>query len=140
MRFTSGGELTMAISLWCIVVAWLVVYFTKLPVAVAMQQAGGYDNHLPRAQQARLEGWGARSVAAHQNGFEGFAPFAAAVLVAHLGGGPERLVDLLAVSYVIARIGYVTCYLADWASLRSAVWTVGFLVTLALFLTPAVGG
>ena len=44
----------------------------------AMQRAGGYDNHLPRAQQAQLEGWGARSVAAHQNGFETFAPFAAA--------------------------------------------------------------
>jgi uncharacterized MAPEG superfamily protein len=129
----------MEISLWCIVAAWLVVYCTKLPVAVAMQRAGGYDNHLPRAQQARLEGWGARSVAAHQNGFEGFAPFATAVLVAHVAGGPERLVDLLAVSYVIARAGYVTCYLADWASLRSAVWTIGFVVTFALFLTPVFG-
>ena len=53
------------------------VYCTKLPVAVAMQRAGGYDNRMPRVQQARLEGWGARSVAAHQNGFESFAPFAA---------------------------------------------------------------
>ena len=85
----------MEIHLWCIVAAWLVVYGSKLPVAAAMQRAGGYDNHLPRSQQARLEGWGARSVAAHQNGFENFAPFAAAVLVAHLAGGPERIVDLL---------------------------------------------
>jgi uncharacterized MAPEG superfamily protein len=30
----------------------------------------------------------------------------------------------------------VICYLADWASLRSAVWSVGFLVNFALFLTP----
>jgi uncharacterized MAPEG superfamily protein len=126
----------MEISLWCIVAAWLVVYGTKLPVAVAMHLAGGYDNRYPRAQQARLEGWGARSVAAHQNGFESFAPFAAAVLVAHLGGGPERVIDLFAVSFVVARIGYLVCYLADWPSLRSAVWSVGFLLTLALFLTP----
>jgi len=125
----------MEIHLWCIVAAWLVVYGTKLPVAAAMHRAGGYDNHLPRAQQARLEGWGARSVAAHQNSFENFAPFAAAVLVAHLAGGPERVVDLLAVSFVVARIIYVICYLADWALLRSGVWTVGFLVTFALFLT-----
>ena len=128
----------MEISLWCIVAAWLVVYLTKLPVAAAMQRAGGYDNRHPRAQQARLEGWGARSVAAHQNGFENFAPFAAAVLVAHLGGGSERVIDLLAISYVVARIGYVICYLADWASLRSVVWTVGFLVTFAIFLTPVI--
>ncbi|MEJ2580360.1 MAG: MAPEG family protein [Acidobacteriota bacterium] len=126
----------MEIHMWSIVVAWLVVYFTKLPVAVAMQRAGGYDNRLPRAQQARLEGWGARSVAAHKNGFESFAPFAAAVLVAHLGGGPARMIDLLAIVFVIARVGYVICYLADWASLRSAVWSVGFLVTFALFLAP----
>jgi len=105
-------------------------------VAVAMHRAGGYDNRHPRAQQARLDGWGARSVAAHQNGFESFAPFAAAVLVAHLGGAPDRIVDLLAISFVVARIAYVTCYLADWASLRSAVWSVGFLLTFALFLTP----
>ena len=129
----------MEIHLWCIVAAWLVVYCSKLPVAVAMQRAGGYDNRLPRAQQARLDGWGARSVAAHQNGFENFAPFAAAVLVAHLGGGPERLVDLLAISFVMVRIGYVICYLADRALLRSAVWSVGFLLTFALFLTPLLG-
>ena len=129
----------MEIHLWCIVAAWLVVYLTKLPVAVAMQRAGGYDNRLPRAQQARLEGWGARSVAAHMNGFECFAPFAAAVLVAHLGGGPARVIDLLAISFVVARVAYVTCYLADWATLRSAVWSVGFLVTFALFLSPLLG-
>lgn len=126
----------MEIHLWCIVAAWLVVYGTKIPVALAMQRAGGYDNSLPRAQQARLEGWGARSVAAHQNGFENFAPFAAAVLVAHLAGGPDRIVDLLAVSFVVARIVFAICYLADWALLRSAVWTFGFLVTFALFITP----
>ena len=129
----------MEIHLWCVVAAWLVVYGTKLPVAVAMHRAGGYDNRLPRVQQARLEGWGARSVAAHQNSFESFAPFAAAVLVAHLGGGSERVIDLLAISFVVARVGYVICYLADWASLRSAVWSVGFLLTLALFLTPLLG-
>ncbi len=126
----------METHLWCIVAAWLVVYGSKLPVAAAMQLAGGYDNHLPRAQQARLEGWGGRSVAAHQNGFETFAPFATAVLVAHLAGGPERILDLLAISFVVARIVYVICYIADWAMLRSVVWTVGFLVTFALFLTP----
>jgi uncharacterized MAPEG superfamily protein len=129
----------MEIHFWCIVAAWFVVYGSKLPVAVAMNRAGGYDNHHPRAQQARLEGWGARSVAAHQNGFENFAPFAAAVIVAHVAGGPERVVDLLAVTFVAARIAYIICYLSDWASLRSAVWTVGFLVTLALFLTPLLG-
>ncbi len=126
----------MAIHFWCLVAAWGVVYLTKLPVAVAMQRSGGYDNHHPRAQQAALEGFGARAVAAHLNGFESFAGFAAAVLVAHLSGAPFAVVDLLALVFVAARVLYVACYLADLAALRSAVWTVGFLATLGLFVSP----
>jgi uncharacterized MAPEG superfamily protein len=126
----------MAVHLWCIVAAWILVYSSKLPVAAAMQRAGGYDNRHPRAQQATLTGWGARAVAAHLNGFETFAPFAAAVLVAHLAGGSPQLVDALAVTFVVSRLVYVTCYLTNLSTLRSTVWSVGFLVTLALFLTP----
>ena len=37
----------MAIHLWCIVAAWVWVYAGKLPVAVAMQKTGGYDNRHP---------------------------------------------------------------------------------------------
>ena len=126
----------MAIHFWCLVAAWVVVYLSKLPVALAMQRAGGYDNHHPRAQQSALEGFGARAVAAHLNGFESFAPFAAAVLVAHVAGSPASLVDALAIVFVLARLAYVTCYLADLATLRSAVWSIGFLATLGIFVSP----
>ena len=128
----------MAIHLWCIVAAWLVVYASKLPVAAAMQRAGGYDNHHPRTQQAGLTGWGARSLAAHQNGFETFAPFAVAVLMAHLVGASATVVDALAVTFVVSRLVYVGCYLADLAWLRSAVWMVGWVATFGLFLSPLV--
>jgi len=126
----------MAIHFWCIVAAWVVVYAGKLPVAVAMHKAGGYDNHHPRSQQAALTGWGARSLAAHLNGFEAFAPFAAAVLVAHVSGVATGLVDILAVVFVLSRVVYVALYLADLASLRSLVWSAGWIATLLLFLTP----
>lgn len=126
----------MAVHLWCIVAAWVVVYATKLPIAAAQQRTGRYDNHHPRAQQASLAGWGARALAAHQNGFETFAPFAAAVLVAHILGGPSALVDGLALTFVASRVVYVACYVADLASLRSLVWTVGWLATWGLFLAP----
>ncbi len=33
-----------------LIVAWVWVYLSKGPVAVAMNRAGGYDNHHPRAQ------------------------------------------------------------------------------------------
>ena len=128
----------MALHLWCIAAAWLVVYAGKLPVALAMHKAGGYDNRHPRAQRAALTGWGARSVAAHLNGFETFAPFAAAVLVAHISGARPELVDLLAVVFVASRVIYVGLYLADLATLRSLVWSVGWVATLALFLSPTI--
>jgi uncharacterized MAPEG superfamily protein len=126
----------MEIHLWCVAAAWLLVYSSKVPVAVAMQQAGGYDNRHPRRQQAELTGWGARSVAAHLNGFETFAPFAAAVLLAHVAGAATALVDVLAVIFVASRALYVPCYIAGLSALRSLVWTVGFGVTLGLFLAP----
>jgi uncharacterized MAPEG superfamily protein len=126
----------MELHLWCIVAAWVLVYVAKLPVAVAMQKTGGYDNHHPRAQQATLTGWGARALAAHQNGFETFAPFAAAVLVAHVTGAAVGLVDLLAAVFVVSRAVYMCLYIADLAPLRSLVWSVGWIATLGLFLMP----
>jgi uncharacterized MAPEG superfamily protein len=126
----------VAIHFWCIVAAWAVVYLTKLPIAAAMNREGGYDNHHPRAQQAKLTGWGARALAAHLNGFETFAPFAAAVLVADVAGAPASLVTGLALLFVVSRVAYVALYIADLSSLRSAVWGVGFLATLGLFLAP----
>ena len=126
----------MAFHFWCLIAAWAVIYLSKLPVAMAMQRAGGYDNHHPRVQQAALEGFGARAVAAHLNGFESFAPFAAAVLLAHISGVATSTIDCLALAFVAARVLYVACYLADLATLRSAVWAVGFLATLGLFISP----
>jgi uncharacterized MAPEG superfamily protein len=53
-----------------------------------------------------------------------------------VAGGPTTLVDGLALLFVGARLAYVVCYLADLATLRSLVWTVGFLSTLVLFISP----
>jgi uncharacterized MAPEG superfamily protein len=126
----------MPISIWCVIAAWIWVYLSKGPVVVAMARLGGYDNHHPRAQQARLTGWGARAVAAHQNGFETFAPFAVAVLTANLLDAPPNLVSGLALAFVAVRLAYTAVYIADLATLRSLVWTVGWLLTLALFVSP----
>jgi len=121
----------------CVFMAFALVYLSKLPVALAMaRRPGGYDNHAPRDQQAALEGWGRRAVAAHLNGFEAFPPFAAAVIIASLAGGDPIWAARLAVVFVTARLLYVPLYLADYPTLRSAVWTVGFAATVGLFLLP----
>jgi len=127
----------MTIPLFCVFVAFVLIYVPKMIVAVAQaRMAGGYDNHHPRDQQAKLEGWGRRAFAAHMNAFEGFAPFAASVLVAHVGHGDPGLASALAIGFVVARVAYTFAYLADTSTLRSTLWVGGFLCTCGLFLLP----
>lgn len=111
----------------CIGIAFLLLYLSKIPVAIAMHRAGGYDNRNPREQQAQLTGWGRRALAAHQNAFEAFAPFAAGVLVAQVGGADPAWSARLALSFIAARLLYNAFYLADLPTLRSVVWMVGTL-------------
>ncbi len=127
----------MTTPFWCLVLAWALAYAPKLVSSAAMwRQPEGYDNRNPRAQQSKLQGWGARAHAAHMNGLENFPPFAAAVLVAHVGGGDPRRATLLAVSYVVVRTLYIAAYVADVDKIRSVLWTLGFAATAALFLLP----
>ncbi len=128
----------MTLPFWCIFIAFILCYASKAPLAIAMAKAGNgrYDNHHPRAQQAKVEGWGARALAAHMNSFEGFAPFAASVLAAHVGHGDPTKSSLLAGLYVVSRVAYIGCYLADLASLRSILWFVGAASIGGLFLLP----
>jgi uncharacterized MAPEG superfamily protein len=122
----------------CIFLAFLLIPLTKVPVGVAMaRQKEGYDNRHPRDQQAALEGWGRRAVAAHNNTIEAFPGFAAAALVAHVGGGDATYAAALAITFVVARLLYPALYLADIDKARSLVWTVGVGATIGLFLLPA---
>ena len=122
----------------CVLLAFLLVYVPKIPLTVAMARQGkGYDNHSPRTQQAQLGGWGARALWAHQNGFESFAPFGIAVVVATLAHADATWVTRWAVIHVVARAVYPWVYLADLATLRSLVWSVGFTATAALMLLAA---
>jgi uncharacterized MAPEG superfamily protein len=124
----------MTIALWCVLIAGLLPYLTAL---IAKVSGRGYDNIEPRAWLARQQGFSARANAAQQNGFEAFAFFAAAVLVAHVVRGPQAMVDVLAMVFIGARLVYVPLYLAGWATARSLVWSVGMIATVWIFVTAA---
>ena len=126
----------MTIPFWCVFISALLILVAKVPVAREMQAQGGYDNHHPRQQQARLTGLGARAVAAHQNCWEAFALFAVAVLMAHTSQTQGWLVDALAIVFVIARVIYLPLYWNDKSSARSLVWLVGLTCSLLLMLSP----
>jgi uncharacterized MAPEG superfamily protein len=122
----------MTTAYWCVLVAALMPY-----VATSIAKAGGerYSNRNPRAWLARQEGMRARAGAAEQNSFEAFPFFAAAVIVAHLTQAPQDRIDALAVIFIVARVAYVVCYVADWHWARSLVWTVGIVATITLFVS-----
>ncbi|MHC8291475.1 MAPEG family protein [Pseudomonas sp. XS1P51] len=126
----------MSIPFWCVFISALLIYVAKIPVAKAMNEQGGYDNHLPRQQQAQLTGFGARAVAAHQNCFEAFILFAVGVLMAHTTQTAGWLIDSLAIIFVITRIIYLLCYWADLAWQRSLVWFIGLVCSLLLMISP----
>ena len=128
----------MSIPFWCLFFAALLIYLARIPVAKAMREEGrGYDNHHPRAQQARLTGFGARAVAAHQNSIDMFPLFAAGVLMAHATQTQGWFVDLLAIIFIVSRVIYLFLYWNDKASVRSLVWALGLVCCLLLMLSPA---
>jgi uncharacterized MAPEG superfamily protein len=121
----------------CIALALGLIYAPRIMVAVAQSRMPeGFDNRHPRDQQARLTGWGKRAQGAHMNAFEAFAPFAAAVIVAHLARADARYSAILAVVFVIARVVYTVLYVANKDRLRSAVWMIGLGATVGLFVLP----
>ncbi|MBV4459569.1 MAPEG family protein [Pseudomonas sp. COR58] len=127
----------MSIPFWCVFISALLIYVARMPVAKAMKEQGGYDNHQPRRQQAQLTGFGARALAAHQNSIEAFMLFAVGVLMAHTTQTAGWLIDTLAIVFVIARVVYLLCYWADLAWQRSLVWVVGLVCSLLLMISPA---
>ncbi len=128
----------MTVPFYCVAIALVLLYGSKIPVAMAMKQRpGGYDNRTPRDQQAQLVGWGRRALGGHMNSFEAFAPFAAGVAIAEIGHGDPRWATILAVTHVVARLGYLAAYLADTHLLRSSLWGLAMICSLALVLLPA---
>lgn len=107
------------------------------PIMIAKYGAWSqFDNDKPRDPAFFQDPFRARALGAHQNGMEGFALFVAAVIIAQLREAPQHVVDGLAVGYVALRFAFDAAYLAGAARLRSALWGLGFLVNVALFLSP----
>lgn len=120
--------------IWALFAVVLLPYLARIPVARAMNQLGGYDNHLPREQQAKLQGLGARANAAHYNSFEALQLFLAAFAACVASGNTDSTMQWLAWLYVLCRVGFIACYLADWALARSTVWMIGVIAVITMII------
>ena len=124
----------MFVPFLCVAIAALLPYlWSYVVLAQRVRQFGGFDNKLPRPEQARLEGLGARAVGAASNAFETFPLFAVPVLAATIVQlSPDRVM-LLCVVYIVARFLHGVFYLMDLDKLRTLVFMVGFLALMALY-------
>jgi uncharacterized MAPEG superfamily protein len=95
-----------------------------------------YDNANPRSPDFYQDPFRARALAAHQNGFEAFPFFAAAVILAEMRHMPQGILDGLAVAFILLRVVYVTLYLRNRPTMRSAVWSAAFACNLLIFFMP----
>ena len=124
----------MTTAFWCVLIAALLPY---LGTIVAKSSGERYNNRDPRAWLDRQSGLSRRADNAQKNGFEAFPFFAAAIIVAHLAQAPQERVDILAIIFIAARLGYFVCYLADWQAARSLVWMIAFVACLTIFVLGA---
>ncbi len=124
----------MTIAFWCVLLAALMPF-----VLAGISKAGDktFNNRRPRDWYETVSGYRKRAWWAQQNSFEAFPFFAAAVIIAHVAEANQTTIDVLAITFIAARIAYATCYLADIHLVRSLFWLLGLGVTVALFIVAA---
>ena len=128
----------MTVAEWC-VFGTLMLYLLTIS-SVKWIGFRRFDNARPRDPDFYEDPIRARALGAHQNGIEAFPFFAVAVLLAEFRDGPQRLIDELAVLFLIVRLAYVLTYLGDRPTLRTILWNVGFAINLAIFFMPVIKG
>ncbi|MCH9055620.1 MAPEG family protein [Synechococcus sp. PCC 6716] len=116
-----------------LVAATVLIYFPYIFVVIGRVQAG-FDVAAPRALFDKLPPFAQRAVWAHENSFETFMPFAAAVLLTLLTHVETQTVAIASVSFVVARFLYSIFYIANIPIGRSLMFGVGTAATLTLFL------
>ena len=124
----------MTIALWCVFVAGILPY----PLAMLSKSGRPYDNAKPRLPAP--PGWRLRAEWAQQNAWEAFAPFAAAVLIAHWVHASQAGVNLLALLFIAFRLGHAAAYIGNRPSLRSLLWTGGLACVIGLYVMAALAG
>jgi uncharacterized MAPEG superfamily protein len=120
----------MTIAYACVLLMGLMPY---VAAGIAKKGFEQYDNSLPRHWLAKQTGYRARANAAQANLFESLPLFFAAVIITSIANAPQARIDLLAIGFVISRIAYLICYVANWPTARSIVWLIGLVCVITIF-------
>ena len=128
----------MTVAEYCVLGTLMLYLLTIAPIKwIGFRR---FDNSKPRDPAFYEDPIAARALGAHQNGIEAFPFFAFAVLLAEFRLGPQRLIDELAVLFLIVRIAYVLTYLGNRPTLRSILWLIGLAINVGIFFLPQARG
>lgn len=120
-------------------IIYLILIACLLPYVFAMiaKKTAGFkakDNQHPRDFLAKTTGLAARANAAQQNSFESLPLFIVAILMAEYMVISQTVIMTFGMAYIVLRILYGICYLANWATLRSIVWLLSLLCPILLLV------
>ena len=107
--------------------------FPYVAAGIAKKGFENFDNSMPRQWLAQQTGFRARANAAQANLFESLPLFFAAVIIASINHAPQATIDQVAIGFVMARIAFLICYLANWPTTRTIVWIAGLICVIAIF-------
>ncbi len=108
-------------------IVWVVVAKVKSGYGIE-------DNKNPREFLDRSKGVALRAKWAQDNAWESFAPFAAAVIIAHYCQVDATRIDLIASLFIVMRIFHGLSYLADNSKTRSIVWFIAMSCNVTLYI------
>lgn len=119
---------------WIILIITLACLLPYVFSMIAKLSAGfrGQDNENPRQFLSQTTGLAARANAAQQNSFESLPLFIAAMLLAEYLVVPSYTIIILGTAYLVFRVLYGVCYLANLATLRSLIWVLSMACPLLL--------
>lgn len=120
-------------------IIYLILAACLLPYIFAMiaKIAGGFkgsDNKNPREFLSKTTGLAARANAAQQNSFESLPLFIAAILMAEYMVIAQFWIMTFGIAYLVLRVLYGLCYLANLSTLRSVIWFLSLLCPIILLL------
>ena len=81
--------------------------------------------------------WAQRANRAHLNAVEVFAPYAALVLVAHVGGLANDTTAYWAMFFFWARLAHAIVYMLGIPYIRTVIFVLGFVAIVGLFVEVA---
>lgn len=120
-------------------IIYLILIACLLPYAftIIAKVSGGFkvkDNQNPREFLAKTTGMAARANAVQQNSFESLPLFISSILMAEYMVVPQSFIMMLGIAYIVLRIIYGICYLANISALRSIIWFLSMACPIILLL------